>query len=387
MVAAVASVEGADHVVLFPRIDVVRADESQRVAEPMHGLGELRRHQHGVPDPLHVRRPARQPHQLARALKRIFAGVEFLPRLDLDRRQRRDAVHDLDLVAVGLGEPHAFPAAGLVDRFDAGCSRSLGQPLEIVLARGVVGHPDEARVALFGDVDMMGRIGPAHVERLTGPLHLGHSEPGEEFLHLIEIGGLEPPVSYVHRLDPRHLGQSLPASSLLRGSVCKRTTRCSRRSALPRYCARRTGTIPDNSWLPRARRMLGAQSALILASLITLLHFSASALMSAAYCSGEPAIGCSVLGRRTFWRYSVSAKMRRISPLSLAMISPGVPLGANSPNQERASKPGTPLSATVGKSGNSARRCALAIARSLTRPARHGSSADPMLTNIIGTWP
>src|SRR2546428_6283888 len=77
--------------------------------------------------------------------------------------------------------------------------------------------------------------------------------------------------------------------------------------------------------------MLGTQSTFMFASLITLLHFSASALMSAAYCSGEPAIGCSVLGRSTFWRYSVSAKMRRISPLSLAMISAGRAAGRKQP--------------------------------------------------------
>ena len=39
----------------------------------------------------------------------------------------RDAVHDLDLIAVRLLEPHALAAARLVDRLDAGGARRLGE--------------------------------------------------------------------------------------------------------------------------------------------------------------------------------------------------------------------------------------------------------------------
>src|SRR5262249_28857305 len=148
----------ADQVVLFPRVDVVRADETQRFAEPIHGLAEFWRHHHAVADALDVRRTLGQPHQLAGAQQRIFAGVELLA-LGRDRRERGDAVDDLDLVAVGLGEPHPLAAAGLVDRLDAGRAGRPRDTLEVVLARRVIGKADEFRLALFGDVDVVRAIG------------------------------------------------------------------------------------------------------------------------------------------------------------------------------------------------------------------------------------
>src|SRR5262249_7484243 len=53
-IAAVAAIERADQIVLFTRVDVVRADETQHLAEPVDGLAEFRRHQHAVADPLDV---------------------------------------------------------------------------------------------------------------------------------------------------------------------------------------------------------------------------------------------------------------------------------------------------------------------------------------------
>ena len=110
--------------------------------------------------------PLRQPHQLAGARERILAGVELLARLD--RRCGATgaiAVHDLDLVAVRLGQPHPLAAARLVDRLDRRGARRLRQPVQVVLARRVVGEADEFRIALLGDVDVVQRIAAAHVER------------------------------------------------------------------------------------------------------------------------------------------------------------------------------------------------------------------------------
>src|SRR5262252_5000119 len=53
-------------------------------------------------------------------------------------RCRREPVHDLDLVAVRLGQAQALAAAWLVDRLDARGARDIREPAEIVLARRVV---------------------------------------------------------------------------------------------------------------------------------------------------------------------------------------------------------------------------------------------------------
>src|SRR5438105_11253147 len=93
-----------------------------------------------------------------------------------------------------------------------------------------------------------------------------------------------------------------------------------------------------------------SHSILMLASLITLLHFTASAAMNAANSSGEPVIEPSRLGPRNFSRNSASANTRCTSALTLLTTARGVPLGAHRPNQLTASKPDTPLSSTVGTS-------------------------------------
>src|ERR1700722_4422249 len=78
VLAAIAAVERSDQVGLVARIDVVRADKSQGLAEPSHRLGKARRHQPPVPDPLDVAGAPGQAHQLAGPRQRRFAGVEPL---------------------------------------------------------------------------------------------------------------------------------------------------------------------------------------------------------------------------------------------------------------------------------------------------------------------
>ena len=118
------------------------------------------------------------------------------------------AVDDLDLVAVGIGQAHALAAAGLVDVFDRRGAVDPRDLLEILHARGVNGDPDIARLAQFGDVDVVRRIGAAHVERVLGPVGADHAEIGQELLLLVEIGRAQPPISEIEGFDHRH--ENLP---------------------------------------------------------------------------------------------------------------------------------------------------------------------------------
>ena len=124
-IAAVAAVERADQVVLLAGIDVVRADEAQRLAEPAHGLVEF-----GViSTPWPMRFTCEGPFGSRMSSPARNSGS--LPELSFcrgfrDRRHRRDAVHHLDLIAVRLSQPHALAAAGSSISLDAGGARRLG---------------------------------------------------------------------------------------------------------------------------------------------------------------------------------------------------------------------------------------------------------------------
>src|SRR2546427_3779513 len=86
LVATIAAVERADDVVLVARVHVVRADEPQRLAKPLHGLLHLRRADHTVAHPLDRRGRRAQPHQIAGAAEWLEAAVHVLARHP-DRRQ------------------------------------------------------------------------------------------------------------------------------------------------------------------------------------------------------------------------------------------------------------------------------------------------------------
>ena len=145
-----------------------------------------------------------QPHQFAGARGRRIARVQPLP-LHRDRRDLLDAADHLDLVAVRLGQPHALAAAGLVDVLDARGAGRLGELLQLVLVVDVIGDADEFRVALLGDVEVVRRIGAAHIERVGGALRPVHAETGEEFLRHVEIGRPEPSVSDIGYFRPSHM--------------------------------------------------------------------------------------------------------------------------------------------------------------------------------------
>ena len=151
--------------------------------------------------------PFWKPHQVAGAGERRVAGVEHLAR----RGNLRHLVHapdHLDLVAVRLGQAHALAAAGLVQVLDAGGAGHLGEGLEVVLARGVIGDADELRIALLGDVDVMHRIGGAIVDRLVGLGALHQPEVVEELRLQVEIGRAQTRIGDIGDLDDSHCRHS-----------------------------------------------------------------------------------------------------------------------------------------------------------------------------------
>jgi len=105
-----------------------------------------------------------------------------------NRRQRLDAVHDLDLIAVRLAQPHPPAAAGLVDRLHRrGAGRFRDAP-QIILVRRVVREADEPGIALLGHVQVMHGVGAAHVQRRGCARRANHAEVREELLRRIEVG-------------------------------------------------------------------------------------------------------------------------------------------------------------------------------------------------------
>src|SRR2546430_15080013 len=55
----------------------------------------------------------------------------------------------------------------------------------------------DARLAEFGDVDVVRRIGAAHIEGVLGAIGADHPAIGQEFLLLVEIGRTQPPISQI----------------------------------------------------------------------------------------------------------------------------------------------------------------------------------------------
>src|SRR5262245_19708342 len=107
-------------------------------------------------------------------------------------------------------------------------------------------------------------------------------------------------------------------------------------------------------------------SALILATRITLAHFSVSSAISLPNSAGEsgrvvaPSSGrrASILG---------SLRLAVISLFRRSMMPIGVLRGAPTPNQEKNSKPGT-VSLTLGTSGSASNRFGLVTARARSFP-------------------
>src|SRR5271166_781178 len=116
-IAAVEAVERADDVALLPGIEFIRAAEAEHLAIPDKRLLEVLRHHDKVAKPLDVRGTALDAKELAFAAVLVIAGIDRGAR-HLDRLEHRHAVHNLDLIAVGIGQAHPLAATGLVDVLD-----------------------------------------------------------------------------------------------------------------------------------------------------------------------------------------------------------------------------------------------------------------------------
>src|SRR6266581_3863299 len=210
--AAVAAVERGDDVVLGACVDVVRAEKSEHLAVPLGSLFCVLRHDDAVGDALYLRRPARKAHELAGAPQFLVAPVEHV----LARRQAFELLHaenHFHLVAVRIVDAHALAAARLVEVLDAGGAGRLGELLEVVFVLDEKGESDEFRRPEVGDMQVVGGIGAAHVERARGPLGADHAEVGEELLGFIEAGRLQPPIGEVCDFHEGH--RRPPLSGLL----------------------------------------------------------------------------------------------------------------------------------------------------------------------------
>ena len=112
---------------------------------------------------------------------RYDANASFWVQIIREHRDRyRNEVTDPAMLHA-IGEP-----AGL-DVLDAGCAGCLGEGLEIVLARRVIGDTDELRLAFFGDVDVVHRIAAAIIDRLGAFIARVEPEVVEEFGLEVEI--------------------------------------------------------------------------------------------------------------------------------------------------------------------------------------------------------
>src|SRR3989442_438774 len=201
--AAVAAVERGDDVVLGTGVDVIRTQEAEHLAVPLGSLFCALRHDDAVGDALHLRRPALQAHELAGAPQFLVAPVEHV----LARRQAFELLHAADhfhLVAVRVVDSHALAAAGLVEVLDAGGPGRPGELFQVVFVIDEKGEADELRPPEVGDVQVVGWIGAAHVERVRGPLGADHAEVDEELLGFIEAGRLQPPIGKVGDFHEGH---------------------------------------------------------------------------------------------------------------------------------------------------------------------------------------
>src|SRR5262249_24432690 len=124
-------------------------------------------------------------------------------------------------------------------------------------------------------------------------------------------------------------------------------------------------------------------STLILAARITLLHFAASAAMNFPKSPSEPASGTAPKSASRALM-SGSARAAFISLFSFSMISGGVFLGATTPNQLLASKPGR-NSLTVGTSGRIFERSAVVTANARSLPALTCAMDDGVSANSTCT--
>ena len=213
--AGVDAAELADDVVRVAGVDIVRAHQAQHVAEPLYGFAVLRCAHHRVADTFHGRWTLTKPNNLAGTIQRFRPGVDGLAH-HLNRRRGCDTMHDLDRVAVGFSDADALAAPRFVDIFNAGRTGVFGQGVEVVFAGGGPGEAKESRRAFFGDMDVMGGVGAAHIERGRRAPGAHHAEGTQKFFLLVEIRRAKATIGKLSDLDDGHCGVLLlgiPTSS------------------------------------------------------------------------------------------------------------------------------------------------------------------------------
>src|SRR5215831_2253307 len=112
----------------------------------------------------------------------------------------------------------------------------------------------------------------------------------------------------------------------------------------------------------------GRQSTLAPDTFTTSAHFGSSSARNAAKSAGAPSLATALIFSRLVLA-SADLSPSLMAALSRVTIFAGVPAGATTPVQASMTKSGKPLSASVGTSGNSGQRVALATASARRRPS------------------
>src|SRR5262245_20932173 len=108
--------------------------------------------------------------------------------LHRQRRRAGDAPHHLEPHAVVLGEANAPASARLVQAFHRrGAGRLARQLVQVLLGPRPEGDTLDLRIALLGDVDVVHRIGAAHVQRVGRTLCRQQPEIAQELLGEVEV--------------------------------------------------------------------------------------------------------------------------------------------------------------------------------------------------------
>src|SRR5580692_8806262 len=79
IIASIDPTELTDDVLFFPGINVVRAHQTECLAEPANGLPVLWRAENSVANALHAGWPGGEPDDLTRAVQRLDTRIDRLP--------------------------------------------------------------------------------------------------------------------------------------------------------------------------------------------------------------------------------------------------------------------------------------------------------------------
>ena len=203
--AAIAAHERGEHLLSIAEIDLVRVHEAEvRVVEGL-GRAEVVDQQDEVAEALDVRRaaldawgaPRRRrslPTLTARGGGGASGGTAAMP------------CTTSTAMPLGSVSRTRWPPPG-----SSMCSTALAPSARAMASRSAAlrrlqADTDEAGIAELGDVQMVLRIGAAHVERRRRARGAHHAEVGEEGLRAVEVGRAKADVRQVGDFD--HLGSS-----------------------------------------------------------------------------------------------------------------------------------------------------------------------------------